>query len=103
MRFVFTLTGSKIPDQLLVRIMSIDGRIVKEVRKEEFGNIRIGNNVSEWAWDGTDNFGDKLANGVYFYQVFSKIDNSEIEHRTAKSKDEDKFFIKNTGKIYLMR
>ena len=65
MRFVFTLTGSKIPDQLLVRIMSIDGRIVKEVKREEFGNIRIGNNVSEWAWDGTDNFGDKLANGVY--------------------------------------
>ncbi len=103
MRFVFTLTGSKIPDQLLVRIMSIDGRIVKEVRKEEFGNIRIGNNISEWAWDGTDNFGDKLANGVYYYQVFSKIEDSEIEHRTAKSKDEDKFFIKNTGKIYLMR
>lgn len=103
MRFVFTLTGSKIPDQLLVRIMTIDGRVVKEVRKEEFGSIRIGNNISEWSWDGTDNFGDKLANGVYFYQVLTRIEGTEIEHRTAKTKDEEKFFIKNTGKIYIMR
>jgi hypothetical protein len=103
MRFVYTLTGAKIPDQLLIRIMTIDGRIVKEVTKEEFGNMRIGSNISEWFWDGTDMFGDKLANGVYFYQVLSRIEGDEIEHRTAKSKDEDKFFMKNTGKIYLMR
>ncbi|MDZ4667789.1 MAG: C25 family cysteine peptidase [bacterium] len=103
MRFVFTLTGSKVPDQLLVRIMTINGKVIREVSKEEFGSIHIGNNVSEFAWDGTDQYGDKLANGIYLYQVYTRIGGSEIEHTATKSKEESSFFVNGTGKIYLMR
>lgn len=101
MKFVFTLTGNKIPDKIKVQIMTITGKIVREVFKEELGNIRIGNNISDFSWDGTDQFGDRLANGVYFYQVIvENNDQSEIKHRATKT---DSFFKKNTGKIYLMR
>ncbi len=103
MRFVFTLTGSKVPDQLLIRILTLNGKVVKEVRTEEFGNIRIGNNISEFAWDGTDQFGDKLANGVYLYQVYTKINGDNIEQAKTKARDESSFFVNGTGKIYLMR
>lgn len=103
MRFVFTLTGAKVPDQLLVRIMTMNGKVVREIRKEEFGSIHIGNNISEFAWDGTDEFGDKLANGIYLYQVYTKIDGKEIEHATTKAKEEGSYFINGTGKIFLMR
>lgn len=103
MRFVFTLTGEFIPDQLLIRIMTVDGRVVKEVTKEEFGNIRIGNNISEWFWDGRDQFGDPLANGVYLYQVLTRLKGNELEHRTAKSSGEEGLFTNGVGKIYLMR
>jgi flagellar hook assembly protein FlgD len=103
MRFVFTLTGAKIPDQLLVRILTINGKVVREIRMEEFGNIRIGNNVSEFAWDGTDQYGDKLANGVYLYQVYTKINGDNIEQISTKARDESSFFVNGTGKIYLMR
>jgi len=103
MRFVFTLTGAKIPDQLLVRILTINGKVVREIRMEEFGNIRIGNNVSEFAWDGTDQYGDKLANGVYLYQVYTKINGDDIEQISTKARDESSFFVNGTGKIYLMR
>lgn len=103
MRFVFTVTGSKVPDQLLVRIMTLNGKVVREIRKEEFGLIRIGNNVSEFAWDGTDMYGDRLANGVYLYQVYSKIEGKDIEHVSTRARDESSFFINGTGKIYLMR
>ena len=99
MRFVFTLTGSKPPDDLLIRIMTISGKIVKEVTKQEFGNIHIGNNISEWAWDGNDMYGDRLANGVYLYQVLTRIDGNAISKLDTKA---DKYFIQNTGKIYLM-
>jgi hypothetical protein len=99
MRFVFTLTGSKPPDDLLIRILTISGKIVKEVTKQEFGNIHIGNNISEWAWDGNDNYGDRLANGVYLYQVMTRIDGNAISKLDTKA---DKYFIQNTGKIYLM-
>jgi len=103
MRFVFTVTGSKIPDQLLVRIMTMNGKVVREIRKEEFGSIRIGNNISEFAWDGTDMYGDKLANGVYLYQVYTKIEGNDIEHVSTRARDESSFFVNGTGKIYLMR
>jgi hypothetical protein len=103
MRFVYTLTGSKIPDQLLIRILTINGKIVREIRKEEFGPMYFGSNVSEFAWDGTDQYGDRLANGVYLYQVFTKIEGNSIENRGTNAKEEASFFVNGTGKIYLMK
>lgn len=102
-RFVFTLTGSKVPEQLLVRILTLNGKVVREIDKDEFGPVFIGNNVSSFAWDGTDQYGDKLANGVYLYQVFTRIDGKTPELRQTKAKDESSFFLDNTGKIFLMR
>jgi hypothetical protein len=99
-RFVFTLTGSAPPDQLLIRIMTISGITVREIRRDEFGAIKIGQNISEFAWDGTDKFGDRLANGVYLYQVFTKLDGKNIDKRTTES---DSYFMHDTGKIYLLR
>jgi flagellar hook assembly protein FlgD len=81
----------------------MNGKVVREINKEEFGAIRVGNNISEFAWDGTDRYGDKLANGIYLYQVFTRIEGQEIEYRATRSKDEALHFTGNTGKIYLMR
>ncbi len=101
MKFVFTLTGAKVPDKIKVQIMTITGKIVREVFKPELGLIRIGNNTSDFTWDGTDMYGDRLANGVYFYKVIiENNDNTEIKHRRTST---DNFFKQNTGKIYLMR
>ncbi|MFN4082741.1 MAG: C25 family cysteine peptidase [Bacteroidia bacterium] len=102
-RFVFTLTGSVLPDDLMIRIYTVSGKLVKEINKQEFGSIRIGNNISEYAWDGTDMFGDRLANGVYLYQVLTRINGKNIEKRNTRARDENSYFINNTGKIYMMR
>ena len=99
-RFVFTLTGSNLPDQLFVQIMTISGRVVKEINLSEFGLLRIGNNISEYAWDGRDEFGDQLANGVYLYKVTAKKDGKEIELRPSAG---DAMFKKGYGKLYLLR
>lgn len=101
MKFVYTLTGDEIPDKIKVQIMTVTGKIVREIFKEELGNIRIGNNISDFTWDGTDMYGDRLANGVYFYKVIvENNDKSEIKHRKTGT---DSFFKQNTGKIYLMK
>ena len=68
-RFVFTLTGSEIPDDIIIQIMTVAGRVVREITQDEIGPIRIGNNITEYAWDGRDEYGDQLANGVYLYRV----------------------------------
>jgi flagellar hook assembly protein FlgD len=100
MRFVFTLTGKEVPDDIRIKIMTISGKVVREITKDELGFIRVGNNVSEFAWDGTDQFGDRLANGVYLYQVTVKNHKEDVKHRDSAG---DNSFVKGTGKIYLLR
>ncbi|HWZ23024.1 MAG TPA: hypothetical protein VNW06_10245, partial [Cytophagaceae bacterium] len=99
-RFVFTLTGQYIPDDLKIQIMTVTGKIVREITKEELGHIHIGNNKTEYAWNGTDEFGDKLANGVYLYHVVIKDKGDNFEHRNTAG---DKAFKKDYGKIYILR
>lgn len=99
-RFVFTLTGTEIPDDLIIQIMNINGRIVREITEAEFGPIYIGRNISEFAWDGTDEFGDPLANGVYLYRVKMRVNGEEIKHKESGA---DSHFKEEFGKMYLMR
>ena len=99
-RFVFTLTGSETPDDILIQIMTVTGRIVKEINEAELGPIQIGRNITEFAWDGTDEFGDPLANGVYLYRVKARINGENIKHRDSGA---DSHFTKDFGKMYLMR
>lgn len=98
--FVFTLTGSRVPDYLKIQIMTVTGKVVREIEQHELGPLRIGNNVTEYAWDGTDQFGDRLANGVYLYRVITRMDGQEMEHRETKA---DHFFHEGFGKMYLIR
>ena len=63
--FVFTLMGSEIPDDMIIQIMTPTGKVVREITQTEFGPMNIGRNISEFVWNGTDEFGDQLANGVY--------------------------------------
>jgi len=98
--FVFTLTGSEIPDYFRIQIMTITGRVVRDIRKEELGPIRIGRNMTEFAWDGKDEFGDALGNGVYLYRVMTSIKGTEVERRETNA---DTFFKQGLGKMYLMR
>lgn len=99
-RFVFTLTGARIPDVFTIRIYTVSGKIVKEIHKQELGNIHIGNNITDYYWDGTDNFGSRLANGVYFYQVTVKFNDAVIESIDTNA---DNYFKSGMGKMYLMR
>jgi hypothetical protein len=99
MKFVFTLTGDKIPDNIKIQILTVSGKVIKEISKEELGNIRIGNNISDYTWDCTDEFGARLANGVYFYKV-DIADSNKIEHRASQG---DKYFKNKIGKIYIIK
>jgi flagellar hook assembly protein FlgD len=99
-RFVFTLTGTEPPDDIIIQIMTVSGRVVREITEDQLGPIQIGRNITEYAWDGTDEFGDPLANGVYLYRVQARINGEEIKHRESGA---DQYFEKSFGKMYLMR
>jgi hypothetical protein len=99
-RFVFTLTGDYVPDDFQIQIMTVTGKVVREIDEVEFGPIAIGKNISEFAWDGRDQFGDVLANGVYLYRVKAKINGEDIKRLESGA---DAYFNKEIGKMYMIR
>jgi peptidase C25-like protein len=99
-KFVFTVTGSEVPQTLKIQIMTSSGKVVKEITREELGYIHIGRNISEYAWDGTDQYGGKLANGVYFYHVVTRLNGSDVDHMNTSA---DEYFKKGIGKMVIMR
>lgn len=99
-RFVYTLTGEP-PARFGIQIMTVSGRIVKEIDQSEFGELRIGTHQSDYVWDGKDNYGDQLANGVYLYRVVAEDETgSSIEIRDNGSSG---YFQNGLGKIVLLR
>jgi hypothetical protein len=99
--FVFTLTGSQIPSQFKIQILSITGKVVREITKQELGPIHIGRNITEYKWDGKDQYGQVLGNGVYLYRVVTSINGEDVERRANSSID--KFNKNGYTKMYIMR
>jgi hypothetical protein len=106
--FVFTLTGSVIPQNLKIQILTVTGKIVREITKDELGPLNIGRNITDFKWDGTDQYGQKLANGVYLYRVVTNLNGSSLEKfptldQNGSKTNTDQYFNKGYGKMYLMR
>jgi hypothetical protein len=101
--FVFTVTGSEVPQNMKIQVLTVTGKIVREITKEELGPIHIGRNITEFKWDGTDQFGQKLANGVYLYRFVTSLNGKRMEKYKAKNDNTDMYFNNGYGKMYLMR
>jgi hypothetical protein len=56
--------------QTSIQIFTVDGRLVKTLLFEGLAN---GNHFDQINWDAKDEYGDKLANGVYIYKAKLKI------------------------------
>ena len=72
------------PDQLLdvhITVFTITGKSVKTIRQQVVTDGYISRD--DISWDGTDDFGDKLARGVYIYKITIKnntgLSQSKIE------------------------
>ena len=57
-RFLYTMTGVEPPTRFKLQIMTVTGRVVRELTEDDLGPLRIGSHQTEQAWDGTDEFGD---------------------------------------------
>jgi hypothetical protein len=101
--FVFTVTGSEVPQNIKIQILTITGKVVKEITKEELGPLHVGTNITEYKWNGTDMYGQRLANGVYLYHVVTNLNGKSLSKYTATGDNTDKYFNNGYGKMYLMR
>lgn len=101
-QFIFTLTGDEIPENISISIYTITGKVVREITKEQLGSLHIGVNRTNYKWDGTDDFGEKLGNGVYLYKVnFLHKDGSQFDRYANKAID--KYFKEGFGKLVILR
>lgn len=67
--FTFILTGSNLPDEMTVKIYTVAGRLIRDIAVP-ISQLRLGFN--RIYWDGRDQDGDVLANGVYLYKMIIK-------------------------------
>ena len=100
-QFVYTLTGDEVPEYFKIQIMNVSGRIVKEITQDEMGPLKVGRNKSEYRWDGTDTYGNRLANGVYLYRIVAK--NASGEDFEKIQTGADTFFKRGFGKMVILR
>jgi hypothetical protein len=101
--FVFTITGSEVPQNMRIQILTITGKVVREITKDELGPLHVGRNLTEYKWDGTDTYGDKLANGVYLYRVLTNLNGKSLDKYKSESDNTDKYFTRGYGKMVILR
>ncbi len=101
-QFIFTLTGETVPENISIAIYTVTGKVVREIRRDELGPIHIGVNRTTYRWDGTDEYGEKLANGVYLYKV-NVLDRDGSKYDNFSNKAIDKYFKEGFGKLVIMR
>ena len=79
--FSYYINAANIIDDLEIRIFTVSGRLIKRI-KTDINTSSPGNDprrvgYNELIWDGTDDNGDQVANGVYFALIRAKYDDKE--------------------------
>ena len=70
--------------------------------QDELGPLKIGTHKTDYAWDGHDEYGNQLANGVYLYRIIAK----NKEGKTFEGFEGDTtndMFKKGIGKLVILR
>jgi hypothetical protein len=100
--FVYTMTGAETPVNFRVQILTVSGKVIREVTEAEFGPLHAGTHQSQFCWNGKDQYGDQLANGVYLYRIVAKkADGSDFDF--FSNSRIDGYFNHGFGKMVLIR
>ncbi len=72
----FTFNLTQIPDELRIKIYTVSGRLIKEIVRT---SSELSTNFNRVHWDGRDEDGDLIGNGVYLYKVIAKRSGKSLE------------------------
>ncbi len=81
----FTFKLTQIPDELNIKVYTVAGRLIKKFDIKQ-SDLTI--DFNKIYWDGKDEDGDEIANGVYFYKIILKKGDKQenITQKLAKVK-----------------
>ncbi|HIE27114.1 TPA: hypothetical protein EYP66_07495, partial [Candidatus Poribacteria bacterium] len=71
---VFTYDLTQEPDDITIKIYTVSGRLIRT-----FQNASARRGYNEEYWDGRDEDGNMLANGVYLYKIIVKTEGKRLE------------------------
>ncbi|MCB0744398.1 MAG: T9SS type A sorting domain-containing protein, partial [Ignavibacteriae bacterium] len=66
----FTFKLTQIPDEIKIKVFTIAGRLIKEI---ELNRSQLNYDLNKIYWDGRDDDGDLIGNGVYLYKVIMDV------------------------------
>ncbi|MDQ3143019.1 MAG: C25 family cysteine peptidase [Bacteroidota bacterium] len=100
-KFLYTLTGSDIPAFYKIQLFNVSGILVKEISQEELGPLCIGTHLTNYTYYGEDASGNRLAKGLYLYQLIAKDNNGkDLEKYGEDTKQNNK---NDFGKMVILR
>lgn len=81
----FTFRLTQIPDEIKIRIFTIAGRLIRELK---IPSAELNYDFNKIYWDGKDDDGHSVANGTYLYNlILSSSDKSEsVTQKLSKIK-----------------
>ncbi|MEM7574749.1 MAG: C25 family cysteine peptidase [Bacteroidota bacterium] len=101
--FVYELTGQENLMDYRIQIMTVSGRVVRELSGMELGPLRVGRHQTDFGWDGTDSFGDQLANGIYLYRLVLPQESALNDPAKVRATALDEFYTNGIGKLVILR
>ena len=72
----FTFKLTQIPDEIKIKVFTIAGRLIKEF---VLNNSQLNFDLNKIHWDGRDDDGDKVGNGVYLYKVIMDVEGKKTD------------------------
>ena len=99
-RFQFRLKGAQVPDEMRIAVFSVQGDRVRTIRHDELAPLRMGENKTDYLWNGRNAEGQSLSPGVYFYKVKAFVDGEPVPYQIT---DDRAGQHDRTGKLILVR
>ncbi|MBX7150760.1 hypothetical protein K1X84_03925 [bacterium] len=80
--FVFRVEAFEQLDNLEISIYTVSGKRIRKITPDDVGN-QVLNAIGyhEVVWDATDDKGNNIANGIYFYLIKGKLNGKTIERK----------------------
>ena len=68
-------------NSVIIEIFSIEGRLVKKIEKKYFDN---GYSIGPVRSDGTNNYGEKVIQGMYIAQLYIISEDSDVAKKAVR-------------------
>ncbi len=79
MKFTIIIGGNKLPDTYEFQVVDLNGKQIRKFEEDELPSLFIGTNTL--TWNGSDDTGTVMVNGMYLFKLSLTVEGQRIEKR----------------------